>query len=73
VADALGDDHDLVVLQEKIKAVHSGSHNAHAALITQIAKRRKTLQSKALKKGRVLYKAKPARFVKRVRTTPCVR
>jgi CHAD domain-containing protein len=69
VADALGDDHDLVVLQEKIKAVRSGSHNAHAALITQIAKRRKKLQSKALKKGRTLYKAKAGRFVKRVRNT----
>jgi hypothetical protein len=38
-------------------------------LITQIAKRRKKLQSKALKKGRTLYKAKAGRFVKRVRNT----
>ncbi|MGZ5719474.1 MAG: CHAD domain-containing protein, partial [Burkholderiales bacterium] len=67
VADALGEDHDLVVLQEKIKALHSGSHNAHARLTTQIAKRRKKLQSKALKTGRTLYKAKAGRFVKRLR------
>jgi CHAD domain-containing protein len=67
VADALGDDHDLVVLQEKLKDLHSGSNNAHAALMTKIAKRRKKLQSKALKVGRALYKAKARRFLKRVR------
>jgi CHAD domain-containing protein len=69
VADALGDDHDLVVLQEQIKTVH-GSPNAHAALTAQIAKRRKKLQLKALKKGRMLYKAKAGRLVKRVRNVP---
>jgi CHAD domain-containing protein len=67
LANALGADHDLVVLQSKTEAVHSGSHNAHRALSAQIRGRRKKLQSKALKKGEMLYKPKPKRFIKRLK------
>jgi CHAD domain-containing protein len=66
VAAALGDDHDLVVLQDKIKGLHSGPHNAHRALSAHIAQRRKKLELKALKKGCVFFKATPKAFVKRL-------
>jgi CHAD domain-containing protein len=68
VAQKLGDDHDLVLLEKRISAVHAGSRNAHRALSAQIADKRKKLQSKALKSGRALYDRKPGQFVKRVRT-----
>jgi CHAD domain-containing protein len=63
---ALGDDHDLVVLHERIAAIQGGSHNAHRALSSEIEARRKRLQAKAFGKGRALYKLKPQAFVKRV-------
>jgi CHAD domain-containing protein len=66
VATSLGDDHDLVVLQEKIQALHSGSHNAHRALSAEIARRRKKLETKALRKGRALFEPRPKAFVKRL-------
>jgi CHAD domain-containing protein len=66
VAAALGDDHDLVVLRDRIQGLHSGSHNAHRALSAQIAQRRKKLESKALRKGRVLFRTTPKAFVKRL-------
>ena len=66
VAQALGDDHDLVVLQGRIAGVHAGSHNAHRALTSRIAARREALQSKGLKKGRRLYKLKPKAFIERI-------
>jgi hypothetical protein len=53
------------VLQEKINNLHAGSHNAHRALSAQIDQRRSKLQSKALKQGKTLYKAKPKRFAMR--------
>jgi CHAD domain-containing protein len=67
VADALGDDHDLMVLQEKIQGLHSGSHNAKRALSRRIAQRRKELEWKALKEGRALFRSTPKAFVKRFR------
>lgn len=66
VASALGDDHDLAVLMEKIAGVHSGPRNAHRASSSRIAQRRAKLKSKALRKGRALYKLKPKAFMKRV-------
>jgi len=65
LADALGDDHDLVVLEHEVLRRHARS-NARAGLITAIAARRKALQSKALKAGRVLFKPKPRAFARGV-------
>ncbi|MDB5866836.1 MAG: domain containing protein [Betaproteobacteria bacterium] len=66
LASALGDDHDLVVLNEKIADVHAGSQNAHRALSSRITQRRAQLEAKALRKGRKLYKLKAKAFVKRL-------
>jgi CHAD domain-containing protein len=66
VASALGDDHDLVVLNEKIGGVHAGSQSAHRALSSRITQRRAQLEAKALRKGRKLYKLKAKAFIKRL-------
>jgi CHAD domain-containing protein len=68
VADCLGKDHDLVVLQERVMKLHASS-NARAALFTGIAERRKKLQSQALKRGRALFGRKPKAFVRALRDT----
>jgi CHAD domain-containing protein len=65
VADALGEDHDLVVLQAEITKLHSHSH-ARAGLFTEIAERRRELQAKALKQGRSLFAKKPKAFVRKL-------
>jgi CHAD domain-containing protein len=65
VADALGKDHDLVVLQAEIAKLHSES-NARSGLFIEIAERRKKLQSKALKRGRALFRRKPKAFVRKL-------
>ena len=65
VAEALGEDHDLVVLQEEISKLHSDSH-ARAGLFIEIAERRKELQEKALKQGRALFSRKPKAFVRKL-------
>ena len=67
LADALGHDHDLIVLQHEVARRHSGS-NARAGLFDEIAARRKALQSKALKEGRTLFKPKPRAFVRRMQS-----
>jgi hypothetical protein len=63
VADALGHDHDLVVLHAEITRLHSSS-NASNALFSEFAERRKKLQSTALKEARSLFRKKPKAFVK---------
>jgi CHAD domain-containing protein len=66
VASALGDDHDLVVLNERIVDVHAGSQNAHRALSSRITRHRADLAAKALRRGRKLYKLKAKTFIKRL-------
>lgn len=65
LADALGRDHDLVVLEEKVVQLH-GRSSARQGVSAQIAARRKALQSAALEAGRAVFKSKPKAFVKRV-------
>lgn len=65
VGDALGEDHDLVVLCDRIASLRSGSRKAHQGLVSEIAERRAALQAKAFKKGRGLYKQKPKCFIRR--------
>jgi CHAD domain-containing protein len=66
VADALGQDHDLVMLQKEVTRLHASS-NARTGLFTEIAQRRQALQAKALNKSRGLFKEKPGAFVKTLR------
>lgn len=66
VADALGKDHDLFVLQAEIAKLHADSH-ARAGLFSELSERRSRLRSKALKHGRVLFGMKPKAFVRKLR------
>jgi CHAD domain-containing protein len=56
LADLLGDDHDLAVLNAKIKA--SASHEVSRRLALRIEKRRAVLQREARRVGRLLYGGK---------------
>ena len=65
VADRLGDDHDLAALEGRLAALPARS-KAQRKLIARVEKRRATLQKKALKLARRMYRRKPAAFVDRV-------
>jgi CHAD domain-containing protein len=62
IADALGEDHDLALLQKKLK-VRRRSNSASQALLTRIERRRERLQRKAAKQSRRLYGKKAKAFV----------
>jgi CHAD domain-containing protein len=69
VAEWLGDDHDLVILHQAV----SDSVIDVGATITVymlIARRRATLQSRALDGGRKLFARKPAQFAARLALAP---
>lgn len=66
LAARLGDEHDLVVLQNEVSILHSRPSGARASLFGEIAERRSKLKSKALKQGRRLLKRKPDEFVKKL-------
>ena len=68
IADCLGEDHDLAILQDRIAKLSAGSHAAYKALLVPIGQRRKKLQRKALKQGRRLYKSKAQTFIERLKT-----
>lgn len=63
VADHLGDDHDLVLLQEKIATLRIQSTPTHASVV---AHKREKLQKKALERARRLYREKPGVFLTRM-------
>jgi CHAD domain len=62
IADVLGDDHDLAVLEQRL-AARAASASAGRAIVTRIERRRKQLQRKAAKQSRRLYRRKPGAFV----------
>ena len=68
IADCLGEDHDLAILQDRIAKLSAGSHAAYKGLLAPIEHRRKKLQRKALKQGRRLYKSKAKAFIERLKT-----
>jgi len=68
VAERLGDDHDLALLQAKLAALPAQS-KAESKLIARIETRRARLQRKALKQARRLYRKKPAAFLEAVLAT----
>ena len=61
IADALGDDHDLAVLCERM----AGRPGAQG-LVRRVVRRRRELQRKALKDGRRLYRRKARKFGKAI-------
>jgi CHAD domain-containing protein len=74
LGELLGEDHDLAVLAERVRAEArvaraSGAPGlgARKALLKAIARRRRRLRKQALRDGKRLYKRKPKRFIRRVR------
>jgi CHAD domain-containing protein len=65
VAERLGNDHDLAMLEAKLAALPARS-KAQRKLIARIEARRAKLQKKALKLARRMYRRKAAAFVGRV-------
>jgi CHAD domain-containing protein len=75
LGELLGDDHDLAVLAERVRAQgrrHAGPHapigrGAERTLLKLIARRRRHLRKIALRQGKRLYSRRPKTFVRRVR------
>ena len=65
VAERLGDDHDLAMLEARLAALPARS-KAQRKLIARIEARRAKLQKKALRLARRMYRGKAAAFVDRV-------
>jgi CHAD domain-containing protein len=63
IADRLGDDHDLAVLEGKLHLLPPQSRKAGKKLDARIRKKRVKLQKKALKQAKRLYQKKPKAFV----------
>jgi CHAD domain-containing protein len=65
LADRLGDDHDLAMLEQRIGEI-AGPHAAQAdgagALLTRLRRRRRKLQRRAFRLGRRLYVENPKRY-----------
>lgn len=68
LSDLLGDDHDLVVLEETLRAEPEafGGTEERAALLGLIAERSAQLRAAAQPLGERLYAEKPSRFARRV-------
>jgi CHAD domain-containing protein len=74
LGEVLGEEHDLTVLAERVRAeakrsAGSGAPGAGArkALLKTIAQRRKRLRGRALRDGKRLYARKPKELLRRVR------
>lgn len=68
MAEKLGEDHDLVILQNSIANLSAGRHTIFEDLLAAIERRRKQLQRKALKQGQHLYQSKAKDFIERLKT-----
>ncbi|HEY4427068.1 MAG TPA: CHAD domain-containing protein [Solirubrobacteraceae bacterium] len=77
LGEALGEEHDLAVLAQRVSA-HGGGHRhggerrgmgrgSRRALLKVIARRRRRLRSQTLREGARLYRRRPRRFLRRVR------
>jgi hypothetical protein len=73
LGEMLGEEHDLAVLGERVRARRGGHGEARLsgrnrkALLRMIRRRRRKLRAKALGEGARLYRRRPRRFVRRVR------
>jgi CHAD domain-containing protein len=74
LGELLGEEHDLAVLAERVRAEAKAGRasgapgsGARKALLKAIAQRRKRLRKRALRDGKRLYRRKPKQFVRRVR------
>jgi CHAD domain-containing protein len=82
LGELLGEEHDLAMLAERVRAEANAGRATGApgrgsrkALLRAIAHRRKRLRKRALRDGKRLYERNPKRFVRRMRraTTPPAR
>jgi CHAD domain len=73
LGELLGEEHDLVVLADRLpppgRAPFKGKRGKRArkALLERIARRRRRLRRQALREGERLYRRKPKRFSRRLR------
>jgi CHAD domain-containing protein len=74
LGELLGEEHDLAVLAQRVRAEAKAGRSSGApgrgackALLKAIARRRKLLRKRALRDGKRLYARKPKRFVRRIR------
>jgi CHAD domain-containing protein len=74
LGELLGEEHDLAVLAERVRAEAKATRAAGAlgsgsrkALLRAIAKRRRRLRRRALREGGGLYGSSPRKFMRRVR------
>ncbi len=66
IAERLGDDHDLALLEGRFEALPPDAYDAQVKLAARIEHLRAKLQRKALKRARRLYERKPATFARRL-------
>jgi len=74
LGELLGEDHDLAVLAEWIRVNGRRRPNrigrkTRRALLRLIARRRRQLRRQALREGERLYRARPKKFLRRVRAS----
>jgi CHAD domain-containing protein len=70
LGEMLGEEHDLALLQERVRArspLFAGERKTRKRLSRLIAHRRKRLRKRALRAGERLYKRSPRRFVRRIK------
>jgi SAM-dependent methyltransferase len=68
MAEKLGADHDLVILQISIAKLSAGRIASYGDLLAAIKRRRKKLQRKALRQGQHLYQTKARDLIERLKT-----
>ncbi len=80
LGELLGEEHDLAVLAERVRAAANAAdatlgRGSRKALLKAIERRRRRLRKRALREGAKLYDRKPKRFVRKMRraTTPPAR
>ncbi len=77
LGELLGEDHDLAVLAEHIRGARRRDRDrdhtwrlpprTRKTLLTLIARRRRKLRRQAMRDGQRLYRAKPSKFIRRLR------
>lgn len=69
LGEALGEEHDLALLAKRVRAedaIFRGDKSGRKRLQAAIKRRRRRLRARAREGGAALYRAKPARFSKRL-------
>jgi CHAD domain-containing protein len=67
LSELVGAEHDLRMLEERVRAELDCQRDGDAALLKLIRRRRKRLRRRALKRGGKLYRLSPKKLVRRLR------